>query len=57
MRLSVFGWLSLVASLLAIVVSLVRVVLAKISSSRLEVGSVSNKWIAEHRTDPDIVSR
>jgi hypothetical protein len=45
-------WLAIAAGVMAIVV-IVRLVRGKGAAPRLEVGSVSDQWVAEHRRDSD----
>jgi hypothetical protein len=45
--MSVAVWLTLAAGI-ATVLAVVRVFLAKSTARRLDVGSVSSQWIAEH---------
>ena len=49
-------WLA-VAAALAAVVGIARFVLGKGTARRLEVGAVSDQWVAEHRRDADPNSR
>lgn len=51
MRMSGAFWLAVAVGLTA-VVAIVRVVRGK-GARRLEVGSVSDQWVAEHRRDSD----
>ena len=41
-------WLAVVAGITT-VAAIVRVVRTRTSASRLDVGAVSNQWVAEHR--------
>jgi hypothetical protein len=44
-------WIAVAAGIVT-VVAIVRVLRAKITACRLDVGSVSNQWVAEHRVEP-----
>jgi hypothetical protein len=44
-------WIAVAAGIVTAVAT-VRVLRAKTATSRLDVGSVSNQWVAEHRVEP-----
>jgi hypothetical protein len=45
-------WFAVVAGI-ATVVATVRVIRTRISLRRLDIGAVSNQWVAEHRVGSD----
>jgi len=47
MQMSVVVWLTLAVGI-ATVLAIVRLLWAKSTARRLDVGSVSNHWVAEH---------
>ena len=47
MRMSIVVWLTLAVGI-ATVLAIVRSLLAKSTARRLDVGSVSSQWVAEH---------
>jgi hypothetical protein len=56
MRMSASIWLAVAAGVAA-VLAIVRLVRGKATARRLEVGAVSDQWVAEHRRDADPNSR